>query len=94
MKSALSLIGLAVLWVGCFVGSASACPVATSAVAIPTVVAPVVFDQAPVVVQTVPAITTLTAPAIAVLATPTVVEEVVKVKARRCPPRRRRLFAR
>ncbi len=102
MKSALRFVGLAVLSVGCFAHSAAACPVATAAVAVPEVTAsalslsngPVVVAQTPAVVQSVPVLAALPAPAVALLATPTVVTEVVKVKARRSTPRRIRLLVR
>ena len=91
MKSAMRFTFLAVLSVSCFVRSTAACPVATTAVAVPAAVAPalslpngpVIVEQAPAVVQSVPLLAAVPAPAVAVLATPTVVTEIVKVKARR-----------
>jgi hypothetical protein len=90
MKSAMSCSIVALLLIG-FLASASACPVAISAVAVPAAAAAVVVEQAPVVVESVPVVTTLSASPVTVLATPTVVKEVVKVKARRSPPRQIRL---
>jgi hypothetical protein len=83
MKSGMSSSIAALLLFG-FLGSASACPVAISAVVVPAVTPPLVVEQAPV-------ITALPSSTFAVLATPTVVKEVVKVKARRSSPRRIRL---
>ena len=71
---------------------ASACPIATSAAAVetaavaalapPVVEAPVVVSAAPVVVQAAPVLTTIAMPTVSVVAVPTVVEQVVKVKAK------------
>jgi hypothetical protein len=90
MKSAMSCSIVALLLID-FLGSASACPVAISAVGVPAVTTPVVVEQAPVVVESVPVVTTLSAPPVTVLATPTVVKEIVKVKARRASARRIRV---
>ena len=86
MKSAMSCSIVALLLNG-FLGAASACPVTISAVAVPAV-------TTPVVVESVPVVTTLSASPVTVLATPTVVKEIVKVKARRSPPRQIRLLVR
>jgi hypothetical protein len=96
----------AVVVCGLLAASARACPVATSAVAVqsaPTVVQSQATVQAvqpaPVVVKSVPTVTTLAVPTVTVLetpvvASPVVVEQVVRVKERRQfrTPVRRLLF--
>jgi hypothetical protein len=102
LKKAMCLFAFELAMVGSSADSALACPVATTAVAIPATVAPalslpngpVVVEQTPAVVQSVPVLAAVPAPAVAVLATPTVVTEIVKVKARRSAPRRIRLLVR
>jgi hypothetical protein len=93
MKSAMSCLVLAVLSIGCYVGSASACPVAIKSVDIPAVAAPAIAAQAPVVVESVSTITALPIQTVTVLATPTIVTEVAKVKARGSLRRRVRVSA-
>jgi hypothetical protein len=87
-RFAMVLGGLSLLSLG---APGSACPVATHAVAVSAVAAPVavstaaplVFEPPSVVVQSVPVVAAIAVPAVSVLAVPTVVEEVVKVKSRR-----------
>ena len=61
--------------------TAPACPVATSTVAIESGLVQTV--PAPVVVQSVPVVATLVVPTVSVVAVPPVIEQVVKVKAKR-----------
>jgi len=80
MKRFMSVMLVASIF-GCFCTSTSACPVATGVVAIEIAVVQAV--PAPVVVQSVPVVTTLAVPTVSVVAVSTVIEQVVKVKAKR-----------
>ena len=92
MKCFVGVIALAILSLAFCVRPASGCPMATGAVAVenasvavvapPVVETPVVALSAPAVVQAAPVLTTIAVPAVSVVAVPTVIEQIVKVKVR------------